>query len=241
MTHLKHIILLCVVVGLFIAACQRPTPLPLPLPLPPPPLPSPVVKDGMTTGNVHFERAEYDKAIDSYSSVINMIRDSKNPNLVNAYYNRGRSYFLTQDLPKAIEDFNSVLAITPHDAEAFVSRAEAWEKQHHLDNAISDYTSALLINPDDIASYYLLGVLFSKKRDYTKTAEILSKAIAKNPSFADAYNGRGQALMKLGFFDLAMTDFRKACDLGQECGCIMVELLSRTDTTLRHMPETARR
>jgi len=240
MTHLRHIILLCGILGLLIMACQSPSP---PSPSLPPLLPPPlsVVKDGMTTGNLHFVRAEYAEAIDSYSRVINAIRDSENPNLANAYYNRGRSYFLAQDHQRAIEDFSAVLAINPSDAETFVRRAEAWEKQHHLDNAISDYHAALLIDPDDSSSYYLLGVLYSKKHDYAKAAEILGKAIVRKPSFADAYNGRGQALLKLGFLDLAMADFRKACDLGQECGCIMLELLSETDVHRNHMPETARR
>jgi len=45
------------------------------------------------------------------------------------------------------------------------------------------------------------------------------RAIALSPSLARAYSYRGIAYYKKGIIGRAISDFQKACDLGDELGC----------------------
>jgi len=189
--------------------------------------PPSVIKDSLDTGNLHFEKGHYDKAITSYSMVTATLRNSTDPNLATAYYNRGLAYFMKDDYNKAIEDFSLVIAINPRDDLAYRNRGNARVREKHYDEAIEDFNMAIKIKPLDLNSHYSLGMIYFRKQQCGKTVEILSRAIALNPSFAKAYNGRGQAYMRSGNIENAISDFQKACKMGENCGCIMLELISK--------------
>jgi len=48
-----------------------------------------------------------------------------------------------------------------------------------------------------------------------------------NPAYNSAYYSRGTALYKIGRFDEAILDFQKACDLGNNFGCGVLQTLKR--------------
>jgi Tfp pilus assembly protein PilF len=84
-------------------------------------------------------------------------------------------------------------------------------------------------DPRETKAYYSLAMVYFMKSDYEKTTDILSRAILLNPNFAKAYNGRGQSYMKSGNIGKAIPDFQKACEMGENCGCIMLDLISKKE------------
>lgn len=187
--------------------------------------PQSTIKTSLDKGNLCFENGWYEEAITSYSRVITTLGNNSDPNLTTAYYNRGLAYVMTHNYDEAILDFTAVVTLNPGDAQAYHCRGNVWRRKQCSDKAIDDYNMAIEKDPHNMESYYALGMTYFKQNNYGKTAEILSKAIAMNPNFAKAYNGRGQAYMQSGMVTKAIPDFRKACDMGEQCGCIMVELI----------------
>jgi len=179
------------------------------------------------SGNEYLKQGNDERAIASYDSVISLLKDTDNPNLSAAYYNRGLVFSKMRRYTQAIHDFSSVIAANPRDADAYLNRGHAYAKEIKLNRAIADYSMSLAINPNNTNTYYALAMTHFKQNDYGKTAEVLSKAITMKPDFGKAYNGRGQAYLKSGLLDKALVDFRMACELGEKCGCIMMEITSK--------------
>jgi tetratricopeptide (TPR) repeat protein len=186
--------------------------------------PSPDVKTMIESGNSYMESGDYKKAIASYDSVLSLLEGTENPNLSIARYNRGLVLSRMRMYERAISDFSSVIERNPGDAHAYYQRGHAFAKISAFDRAVEDYSLSLNIDPDNVDTYYALAMIHFTQNDYKKTAHVLSKAIVLKPDFGKAYNGRGQAYLKSGLLDKALDDFRTACELGEECGCIMTDI-----------------
>jgi tetratricopeptide (TPR) repeat protein len=200
--------------------------------------PQSMIKDSRNKGNLYFENGWYEEAITSYNQVITTLGNKSDPNLVTAYYNRGLAYLIKHDDDQAILDFTSVITLNPEDAQAYVCRGNVWRRKQCSDKAINDFNIAIEKDPHNMESYYALGMTYFKQNNYWKTVEILSRAIVIDPNFAKAYNGRGQAYMQSGIITKAIPDFRKACDMGEKCGCIMLELIAKQAHQLTYNAET---
>jgi tetratricopeptide (TPR) repeat protein len=164
---------------------------------------------------------EYDKAIEAYTSAIAL-----NPNHAKAYNNRGIAYEKKGQYDRAIGDYNRVIAINPNLAEAYNNRGYAYYSKGQHDRAIEDYNKAITLNPNYYAAYDNSGVAYANKGQYDRAIEDFNKAIALNPNEGGAYNNRGVAYYnKKGNMGRAISDFQKACDMGNEMGCKNLQIV----------------
>ena len=86
--------------------------------------------------------------------------------------------------------------------------------------AIEDYTKTISINSSYINAYYNRGIIYAKKkRLYNRAIDDFSKVIELNPNDAQAINNRGNVYELSGIINRAISDFQKACDMGNENGC----------------------
>lgn len=96
--------------------------------------------------------------------------------------------------------------------------AHAAARDNSLDRAIAAYTVAL--RSDDLAPEHAALALYNRAdalyrlRRYEEAIVDYDAAIAKDPSFADAYYNRGYAYQASGDRRRAIADFRKARELG---------------------------
>jgi len=186
-----------------------------------------MIKDLFDKGKLYFENGWYEESIASYSQAITTSGNKSGPNVTAAYYNRGLAYLMINNYDEAILDFTSVITLNPGDSQAYHCRGSVWRRKQCSDKAIDDFNRAIEKDPHNMESYYALGMTYFKQNNYWKTVEILSRAIVIDPTFAKAYNGRGQAYMQSGMTTKALPDFRMACDMGEQCGCIMLELIAK--------------
>jgi tetratricopeptide (TPR) repeat protein len=100
-------------------------------------------EDYFTSGNVHYENNNINKAIADYTQAIKL-----NPNFAEAYYFRGNSYSLN-DSDKAITDYTEAIRLNPRYAEAYYNRGWGYFWEQDYDKAIADFEAVLKIEPNN--------------------------------------------------------------------------------------------
>jgi tetratricopeptide (TPR) repeat protein len=142
-----------------------------------------------------------------------------------AYIYRGVLYEELGQLDKAIGDYTKAIALDPSDLDAYNDRGIAFGKRGQFDKAIADYSEAIRLNPNHIDAYSNRGVAYTLTGQYDRAAEDFNAAILLDPNDAVTYYNRGSFYRRTGKNDLAFSDFQKACDLGDERGCGMMNRL----------------
>ena len=170
-------------------------------------------------GLVWFAQAEYDRAIDSFTKVLEMAPYGEENYKV--YYNRGTAYLKNRDYEKAIYDFTKTIETAPgKDKEirffSFKSRGDAWQGKKEYPNAIRDYSKALELFPQhgDVKHVYqgrAWAALNMEK--YDDAISDFTAALTIDGKLANAYYGRGLAWHKKGDSQRAMGDAKEAVKL----------------------------
>ena len=164
-----------------------------------------------STKNLTEKQEWYDKAIVHYTAAIDL-----NPELAEAYYNRGLAYANKGEFDAAIQDFNKAIGLNPEDANTYNNRGAAYKDKGEFDLAIQDFNKAIGLNPEDAKAYNNRGAAYANKGEFDAAIQDFNKAIDLNPEDAKAYNNRGVAYGNKGEFDAAIQDFNKAIDLNPE-------------------------
>ncbi len=222
---------------------------------------------GAKKGAVDFLRGGLDKvaqgdltgAIADYNQAIKL-----NPNLAEAYNNRGLARSNQQNLTRAIADYDRAISINPNLAEAYNNRGLARSNQQNLTRAIADYDRAISINPNLAEAYNNRGLARSNQQNLTRAIADYDRAISINPNLAQAYANRGEAHRQqiaqtlaipyrgayltmrssLDLKSLAIADFQKAADLFLQQGnkfdyqrsLDMINQLQQSQDLLRYPP-----
>ncbi len=87
--------------------------------------------------------------------------------------------------------------------------------QMHKEKAKKLFLEAIDLDPANPEAYYYLANYYADKQNYRKAVDLYSKAIKLNPSFADAWYGRGQAKFYLGNKKGACADWKQAAKHGR--------------------------
>ncbi len=174
-------------------------------------------------GLAYLKEGNYDRAIDDFTVVVQLT-----PNDDRAYYNRGNALALKNFHERAINDYSQAIELSPEKAYLYYSRGLAYqEEEEYYDRAIDDFTTAVTLNPNDKKSYCFLGITHYKKKEYRAAQKYFGKALSIDPAYAEAVAGRGQAYLRSGKMEKALSDFKTACDMGDETGCTMLQLLTQ--------------
>jgi len=196
-----------------------------------------------------------------------------NPNLVMAYFNRGKCKQELEDYKSALSDYREAINLNKKLAMAYVASGKCQQELKDYDSALSDYDEAIRLANDSGAIelnfdfsdiYYNIGIcceeyeeeyslpsceyeLYGWKYSYREPSELsnldmlyqvkyhnsrcemleravaeYSKAIELTPSFADAYNKRGNCYIKLDRLkyhhielnrELVLSDYNEAIKL----------------------------
>jgi tetratricopeptide (TPR) repeat protein len=124
------------------------------------------------------------------------------------FYFRGLAFLNTDQVDKAIEDFNMATTLDPSFRDAFLNRGTAFEKIGRLDSAIEDFDKAIALSPS-YEAYFNRGITFEKMGRTDKALADYNEAIALNPSRYEAYLTAARLYGKTGLFDKAIECFSK--------------------------------
>jgi tetratricopeptide (TPR) repeat protein len=142
------------------------------------------------------------------------------------YNNRGFEYYKNAQYNKAIEHFTIALSME-NNSSYYINRGSSFYELKQYDNAISDFKQAINLAPNEAGAYAYAwcGNVYYVKKSYHEASEYFSKAIAIVPNNAVLYLNRGYAQFKIGNKSTAASDFKKACELGNEDGCKQLKVL----------------
>jgi TolA-binding protein len=140
------------------------------------------------------------------------------------YNRRGFEYYKNANYNQAIKDFTIALSME-NNPSYYINRGSSFYELKQYDNAISDFKQAINLAPNEAGAYAWCGNVYYVKKSYYEASEYFSKAIAIVPNNAVLYLNRGQAQFKIGNKSMAASDFKKACELGNEDGCKQLKVL----------------
>ena len=91
-------------------------------------------------GRSSFSNYKFEEAADDFSQVINTSKD--NTFKSEAYFYRGESYRIRNDLTSAVDNYSSAIGLNPNYGEAYYQRAMAWDKKGEEEIAKKDFAKA---------------------------------------------------------------------------------------------------
>ena len=150
------------------------------------------------------KKGDFRKAIVCYTGAIEL-----DPQIADAYINRGAAYECTGDLDLAFQDLDTALALELK-SEAYNNRGNVHFKKRDYDRAIQDYTKAIELQPGNAGTYIYRGHSFRYLAFYGHATRDYNEALALNPGNADAYVGIGIVHFLRGDHDKAIKNYDQA-------------------------------
>ena len=96
---------------------------------------------------------------------------------------------------KALQEYQRILEIDPHDLEAILLCAEIYDVQHMPEQAVQMYRHAIAIAPEYFEPYELFGRFYLIRGEYGEAEEQFRQAVQKAPGRAHDYANLGGALL----------------------------------------------
>lgn len=157
-----------------------------------------------------FRANRYEQAILNFNQAIDL-----QPNYVDAYRMRGRSYAALSKPDDAVPDFTKVVNYRPKDATAFVERGFAELDRKKLDRALADAGAALAIEPRFARAYNLRATAARAMGDMPKAIEDFSHAVEIDPNLDNLFQ-RGATYQAMNDQQHALADFDAALVLAPD-------------------------
>ena len=115
------------------------------------------------------------------------------PDIVEAYYNRGLAFDNSGKTDQAIADFSKYIAMNPakteYLADGYNHRAISYKKKGLLDLAMADYNQAIQLAPTNPTFYHTRAIAHSAKKDFDLAIADFSYAISLKADYSGAYLG----------------------------------------------------
>lgn len=118
-----------------------------------------------------------------------------------------------QALPSADEIDPVVLAENRAKLEPLLQKALQLRSQARLDEAVATLREAMKLDPENSDLHRELGITFLLAKQWERARVEMIEAIRHDRTDADAHNGLGYALEKLGDIDGAVKEYRIATNL----------------------------
>lgn len=121
-------------------------------------------------GLEHFQRKEYQKALNSFNKAIEI-----HPSLKDVYVFKGTCNTHLNNTSQAMQDYNKAISLDPISDFAYQSRGSLKSNLNDYRGALQDYNIAISLNP--ISNYYYIrGLIKIQSKDLDGACLDFSKA-----------------------------------------------------------------
>lgn len=153
----------------------------------------------------------YDEAEQQFELVLKL-----SPGFTQVYRERGLMYYRMKEYNRAIQDFDHLSAIFPHNASLYRLIAEANEADGRLDSARENYLKAYRLGDHSPSLQSALGAICIDLKLYDEAMRALNLAIKWSSSELKALVNRAEILRWRGKYTRALNDIDRAIELGPE-------------------------
>ena len=127
------------------------------------------------------------------------------------------------DATGALEVIDEALSLRPDDVDLLHRKGEVLTLARRDQEALEVLTTALELDREDWDSYRMLMKVWGRLDMCDTAIAEVEDYLERHPSWGKAYYARGFCHYKEHRWDEALADVRRACELGHQPGCEMVE------------------
>ena len=167
-------------------------------------------------GKIHFQREEYDKAIDAFEFAIAI-------NSENNYYSKyavANCYFNIGNYERAEEYYQQIHERYPDTVDPLFHMGMCRVNRGEDEQALDYFTQALITVPDNSEEqaqiYSQLSLIFSRKGEHEKAMAYVDQALRIFPDNTELIIMKGHELLCQGFYDESNELFLKALSMKPE-------------------------
>jgi tetratricopeptide (TPR) repeat protein len=175
-------------------------------------------KDSATSSKILVQQAieknvkgEYNEALNDLTKAVRLDNQA-----IDAYFNRGLTYYRLHKIEKAIEDFTTAISLNNQFIEAYVNRGNIYLELEEYSKAKTDYQRVLNINPDNSLALNNLGLVYMNLGEYKQATNYFKSAIERQPNYPDAYFNQGILYREIHEKEKAIANFRQAMNLAKK-------------------------
>jgi tetratricopeptide (TPR) repeat protein len=170
--------------------------------------PPPEVLAALKNADDAYKGQRFEEAIAEYNKLLALRPDLA----VTIHQQIGFSYIQLKKYPEALDHLQKVVDAEPADQRMKAIMAQAAVEGGLMDRALPLLSSldAATTSPD---VFFNIGVGFVNANKPEEAITYFTKAIAKDPAYADGYFRRGLAALQLGRMAEAKTDLQKLLEL----------------------------
>ena len=159
-------------------------------------------------GNEFSFRKDYEQALASYDRAISL-----NPQLAEAYNNRGVIRYELEQFSAAIEDYTQAIKLKSNYVDALNNRGNACAAVGQLQNAERDFRAALKLNDNSAVAHNNLGNVHLSRKNFDEAVKEYTRAIELYQNYAAAYYNRAVVYYSQGNMVKALLDLRQSINL----------------------------
>ncbi len=137
---------------------------------------------------------------------------------------RSKYYLLDHREKLAFEDITKAISLSPSKASLYITLSDVYLGMGKPDNCNEALLKAIAIDPRNNPALIRLSKLSLIIKDYKATFEYVKRALEVEPHNPQAYFTRALALLEKGDTVLAVEDFKRTVDQGQDFYDAYVEL-----------------
>lgn len=155
-------------------------------------------------------QGDWERAAAHYEEAIRY--DPSNPRL---YHHAARAYANGHAYTEAVQRYEAILDLVPHDLDAMMGVVRVWIAQKQFGRAEALLAKKLveLDHPPEL--YLVLGILYREARQTTEAIRAFERAVALRHDYAQAHFYLGAQLDQIGRKDAARASLHRTIELDQ--------------------------
>ncbi|MGH9881999.1 MAG: tetratricopeptide repeat protein, partial [Pyrinomonadaceae bacterium] len=157
-----------------------------------------------------LEQFKYKEAGDAFKRALQL-----EPKLTLARINLGIALYNVPDLPGALREMQSAIALAPAAPQPYYIIGLIAKTQNRAEDAIAAFQRVLKIDPNDVGTNVNLGQLYAQQRKYSEALTVLRTALAAEPYNATALYNLGTVLIRAGQRDEGQSVIKQFQELRQ--------------------------
>jgi tetratricopeptide (TPR) repeat protein len=126
------------------------------------------------------------------------------------HYLLGLDYYRLRDFPRAVEEFQKVLQLSPDYALAVFQLGLALARTGDFDQAIQMLKHALELDGTNFSAAYNLGAAYARKQMAPEAVAAFRDTIRIAPGYASGHRALGELLLYQGQMDESLAELRQA-------------------------------